>query len=261
MEAVTEAAQASSATLLRRDRTLVLGACGLVSLLAWAHLVMTHGLPGIETAHLHHPAVHAIDATTLGLAFVFWWIMMVAMMLPPVLPWILLHARSARGRSDPHPYRDTILFTAGYFIVWAGYSVVAAGLQLVLQQRLLLEGSDLRLGVTGAGALLVGAGVFQLSPLKQACLKHCRSPIGFFLSEWRPGAWGSLRMGLRHGSFCVTCCWALMALSFALGVMNLIWMALLTIVLCIEKIAPGGQTFSRVAGLGFLAWGLWLIVV
>ena len=108
--------------------------------------------------------------------------------------------------------------------------------------------------------MLLLAGLFQVSPLKAACLRHCRSPLGFFLTRWREGPVGAYRMGLQHGAYCVGCCWALMMLSFALGVMNLLWMTALTLFLCLEKIAPGGATSSRLSGLVFMAWGLWMMI-
>ena len=189
-----------------------------------------------------------------------WMAMMVAMMLPPVLPWVLLFASTNRSR-DPEagPYFPTALFLGGYFAAWAPYCLAAALAQGLLQQAAWLSTVDLRVGPQAGGALLVAAGLFQVTPLKAACLKHCRTPLGFFLERWRDGPAGAFGMGLRHGLYCLGCCWALMGLSFALGVMNLLWMAVLTGILCVEKIAPGGQALSRAFGVLLTVWGIWLL--
>ncbi len=135
----------------------------------------------------------------------------------------------------------------------------------MVQQQLvglaLLDPVDLTVGPRVGGALLIVAGLFQWSPLKTACLRHCRNPLSFFLSRWRDGPAGAFRMGFRHGAYCVACCWALMALAFALGVMNLLWMAALTLLLCLEKIAPAGRGTGRAFGLAFVVWGVGLLLV
>jgi predicted metal-binding membrane protein len=247
--------QAAVRSRYRRDRRLLLGAAGALIVGSWFYLIEAHTGVGAPAHHAGTPGV-----PELLLAICMWSIMMVAMMLPVVLPWILLYAGAARDRDAAgEPLGATSAFVAGYLSAWVGFSVVAALLQVGLQRALALHGPDMRIGAIAGGALLLGAGVFQLTPLKQACLKHCRTPIGFFLSEWRPGAAGAYRMGAHHGGYCVACCWALMFLSFALGVMNLAWMAILTLILCIEKLAPGGQLWSRLFGTGFVLWGGWLL--
>ena len=194
------------------------------------------------------------------LAFLMWLAMMIAMMLPSVLPWISTFAAVSRdfGRTG-RAYTGASLFGAGYLSVWAAFSLAGAWLQLTLQQRALLHPEALELAPTLGGALLMLAGVFQLTPLKAACLRHCRSPFGFFLSRWQNGPVGAFEMGRRHGLYCVGCCWALMLLGFALGVMNLIWMAVATLIICGEKMLPGGEAASRIFGGAFLVWGLWLL--
>jgi predicted metal-binding membrane protein len=120
---------------------------------------------------------------------------------------------------------------------------------------------DLKVSAAVGGGLLVAAGLFQMTPLKAACLAHCRNPLSFFLARWQDGPVGAFQMGFRHGVYCLGCCWALMALSFALGVMNLLWMAALTLIICVEKIAFGGERMSRGLGFVLMAWGIWVLVV
>jgi predicted metal-binding membrane protein len=237
------------AALVSRNRWIVSLSMAGVAGLSWFVLIAGHTL--------WHPGGGLAAPSALATAFAMWMTMMVAMMLPPVMPWILLYssASAARGSS----LGPTALFVGGYLAVWAAFSGVAAAVQLVLQRGGWVTGHDPKSGPIVGGALLIGAGVFQLTPLKSACLAHCRSPLSFFLERWQDGPAGALRMGVRHGLFCLACCWALMSLSFALGVMNLLWMAVLTLMLCVEKIAPGGQAFSRLFGGALAVWGVWLI--
>jgi len=247
----------SAERLARRDRIVVAGSTlGLVTV-SWLFLV------GSDASHGHalHPGASPSGSLfAFGVAFLMWQVMMAAMMLPAAMPWMMLLASTTRrhdgGRSPLLPHSA---FVTGYLLVWGVFSAVAAAGQVALQRQTLLAGADLRAGPLLGGALLVIAGVFQLTPLKAACLRHCRTPLGFLLSYWRPGARGALELGLRHGGYCLVCCWALMILSFALGVMNLLWMAALTLVLCVEKIAPGGQIWSRIFGVVLILWGLSLL--
>jgi predicted metal-binding membrane protein len=153
----------------------------------------------------------------------------------------------------------TSLFVGGYLLVWIGYSAGAALLQGGFQAAALLTPMGASASPYLAGGLLVGAGLYQWTPLKDACLTGCRTPMGFLMAEWRPGRRGALVMGWRHGWNCAGCCWATMALMFVLGVMNLLWMAALTALCLIEKIAPAGDRIGRIAGIGFIGWGAWLI--
>ncbi len=229
------------------DRAVLLGSAALLVILAWAALLRGHA------GHVHPGA----PLEGFALATAMWIVMMVGMMLPAVLPWILLFAAANRGRSAGRPpYAAVALFTGGYFAIWSGYALAAAAGQIFLQGQGALHGSDLRVGPLLGGVLLVVAGAFQWTSLKAACLEHCRTPLSFFLARWRDGPVGAFRMGFAHGLYCLGCCWALMALSFALGVMNLVWMAVLTLVVCAEKIAPQGRALSRVCGLLLAIWGL-----
>jgi len=246
-------------SLLVRDRTVVLSAIGVLAALSW--LSMLRHAAGMNAATVLRPHAHVHDAAAsgLGVVFLMWMAMMVAMMLPPVTPWIVFHARLARERGGVgSPFPSTLAFVAGYFTVWGAFSLAAAIAHVALRNASVLAPRELVIAPAAGGVLLVLAGAFQLSPLKSACLAHCRSPLSFFVAEWRDGPTGACGMGLRHGAYCVACCWALMVLSFALGVMNLWWMGLLTLFLCLEKIAPHGARISRLSGILLIAWGAWL---
>lgn len=195
---------------------------------------------------------------SLAITFAVWCLMMAAMMLPATLPWVLAFSRMTGG-TGPERARRTGLFLAGYALVWGAYAGGTSVLQVGLHRGGVLIGGG-TLPVALGGAVLVAAGLFQLSAFKQACLSQCRSPLSFFLSRWRDGPIGALRMGTAHGSHCVGCCWAIMAAGFALGVMNLAWMAVLTAVMWAEKLVPGGPRIGRIAGWVGIVAGAWMMV-
>lgn len=183
-----------------------------------------------------------------------WSAMMVAMMLPSAAPAILLYARVHRhavGASAP----PTMAFLAGYLACWIGFAMLAAALQLAFASPMSMA-LESRLV---SAALLSAAGLYQLSPFKDACLSRCRSPAEFITRHYRPGASGAARLGLLHGAYCVGCCWLLMALLFIGGAMNLLWIAGLTLLVAAEKLLPFGQWIARIAGVVLIAWGVALI--
>jgi predicted metal-binding membrane protein len=175
--------------------------------------------------------------------------MMVAMMLPSASPFVLCFAAVHRRRkSESLPYVPTGVFLGGYLAIWTAFSALAATAQLALHRMALLSSAMTATSSVFAGSLLVAAGVYQWTPLKNSCIRHCRSPLGFLLSDWHDGRWGAMRMGAEHGIFCLGCCWVLMLLPFAAGVMSLLWMAALTAFILIEKMIPGGDRVGRIAG-------------
>jgi predicted metal-binding membrane protein len=183
------------------------------------------------------------------------------MMVPAASPTILLFAEINRRRrcKQQGTFVATGQFLLGYLVVWTSFSVLATLAQWGLQTAALVSPMMASTSnVLGAGLLLMG-GLFQFSRLKYACLAHCRSPIGFFATEWREGSWGAFKMGLKHGGYCLVCCWAMMFLLFAFGVMNLLWVAGLSLLVLLEKIAPFQRLVSRVAGLVFIGWAAWLV--
>ena len=225
----------------------------IVTLAGTSWLVLAAG------GSLHGPHAHPSGMEGLLLSVFMWFVMMVAMMLPAVLPWLTTFGEMAPdaypGKS---PYVVVAQFAGGYFVVWLVYSVVAAGLQGGLQRAAMLR-MDLSVGATIGGLILIVAGVFQLTPSKDACLEHCRSPLSFFLTRWDGGPSGPLKMGVRHGLYCAACCWALMALAFVLGVMNLLWMAVLTVIIVTEQWAPRRLRLGQAYGIAFFVWGAILI--
>jgi predicted metal-binding membrane protein len=195
------------------------------------------------------------------LTFLMWAVMMVGMMLPGATPMILLFATVNRKRREAGaPYVSTGLFTSGYATSWAGFSLGATLVQWALHSLGLL--SPMMASSTAAlgGGALVAAGVYQWTPLKNACLTHCQTPLTFITGHWREGGLGAYRMGVEHGVFCVGCCWVLMAILFVGGVMNLFWVAGLAILVLIEKIAPPGPWPPRLVGSALIAWGGWVWV-
>jgi predicted metal-binding membrane protein len=247
-------------TLRRRDRVLVGAGLAGLTLLAWAYLVqMARHHAGMEMAPAM-PMPQPWGAPDLLLAFLMWAIMMVAMMVPSASPMILLFAsvnrKRAAGGSAAVP---TAVFLAGYLAVWTGFSLAATLGQWGLQAAALLSPATMTATPVVGGLLLLAAGAYQFTPLKNACLIQCQSPLSFVLTQWRDGARGAFVMGLRHGAFCLGCCWALMALLLVAGVMNLIWVAAIAGFVLLEKLAPAGRIISVLAGVVLLGWGAWVL--
>jgi predicted metal-binding membrane protein len=246
--------------LARRDRLLVAAGLAAIAGLSWLYILnLASGMPG-GMQSMAMPALEPWSTADFTLMFVMWAVMMVAMMIPSAAPMILLHAAIIAKRPAPdHTPGATAAFTTGYLVVWTGFSAAATLLQWALEQAALLSPMMVSSSPYLGGALLIGAGVYQITPLKNACLQHCRSPVQFLTAHWRKGTGGAFRMGLAHGLYCVGCCWVLMALLFVGGVMNMLWIAAIAIFVLLEKIAPNGRLVSRTAaGLLALA-GLWLI--
>jgi predicted metal-binding membrane protein len=257
--------------ILRRERAVV--ACGLVLVvtLAWAQLVLGAGL-GMSafdmTAMSLFPHMHAGSGgsmnTSLPVIVLMWWVMMVAMMMPGAAPLMLLYGAVLRRHtpSVASATGPTAALLAGYLLVWLAFSVTAALLQKALEPTGLI--SEMMLWSRSAflsAIVLASAGIYQFLPLKHACLAQCRSPVRFLTAHWRPGFVGSLSLGLRHGAFCVGCCWMLMALLFVGGVMNLVWIAALSLLVLAEKLLPAGTVVAKVSGGLMLVWAAATLLV
>jgi predicted metal-binding membrane protein len=253
--------------LLRRDRHLVVAGLVLVAALSWLYMFrlafqMSDMAMSTTGAEMAMPQMQSWGLVDFVLMFVMWAVMMVAMMVPSAAPMVLLYARLNRKRREREaPYAPTALFLGGYLLAWTGFSAVATFAQWVLHNAALLTPMGMTTSAILGGALLVSAGLFQLTPLKKACLVHCRSPLHFFMQEWREGSWGALSMGVRHGVYCVGCCWVLMALLFVAGVMNLLWVAAITIFVLVERVMPNGDLVGRVAGVVLIGAGLTVVAV
>jgi len=184
---------------------------------------------------------------------------MVAMMVPSAVPAIALFT-TLTGRRHPlqDPTGTTVIYVSGYIAAWVGYSVFAALAQWALTRAMLISPMAGSSSATVSALILLSAGAFQFTSLKNSCLTQCRSPLAFFMAEWRDGNRGAFVLGLRQGTYCVTCCWTLMALMFVVGVMNLAAMALLTVFLLAEKLAPPAWHISRISGAVLIASGAWI---
>ena len=249
--------------LLRHDRHIVIAALVLVTSLAWAYTLagvgISAGMPGmafdgpaIGGDAMRHMAWSLTHAT---LMLVMWWIMMIAMMTPSAAPMVLLFAAIKRKR-QPESRLPAGIFLGGYLAMWAAFSVAATLIQWGLEAGGLLTPIMASASPAFGGSILLAAGLYQLSTLKAACLTHCQHPVRFLTQHWRPGATGAFNMGIVHGAYCLGCCWFLMALLFFGGVMNVYWIAGISIYVALEKLLLHGLWLGRAVGIALLAGGV-----
>jgi predicted metal-binding membrane protein len=267
--------------VVRRDRLIVVTVLTAVIALSWGYLLTGAGM-GMSAFEMTRMSQLGMAWRTseecmadmammtpvvwrLGYAvlmFFMWWAMMVAMMLPSAAPMILLFATvNRKQRETGHPHVATSIFAVGYLAAWAGFSLVAVILQWGFAQTGILSPMLVGTNVIFGGVLLLAAGTYQLTPIKHACLRHCRSPLAFVSTHWRRGARGALRMGLVHGAFCVGCCWFLMGLLFFGGVMNLYWIAGLALFVLLEKTVPAGHWIGYATGVALVVWGAGMLAL
>ncbi|MCL6729503.1 DUF2182 domain-containing protein [Sphingomonas hankyongi] len=229
--------------ILRHERAIVAIGIALLVALSWWFLLSGAGMD-------HGMAMPGMAPPSLSALVLMWWLMMVAMMLPSAAPAVLLYGRVRQMRGGDADVAKSWVFLAGYVAVWLLFSFIAASAQhLMAGPSMTFENPAI------VSAILILAGLYQLSPLKGACLRECRTPAQFLSRHWRPGTIGALRLGVLHGAYCVGCCWLLMALLFVGGVMNFAWIAGLTVIVGIEKLVPGGDLIGRLAGVALIAWG------
>jgi predicted metal-binding membrane protein len=250
-----------TAVLSRRDRVIISSCLVLLTALAWTYLVhLEHQMSAAMThdrtmADMGMTMDMPWNAADVFFTFAMWAVMMVGMMTASAAPVMLLFAGMHRGRGAQRAPRAVIAFSAGYLCVWTAFSAGAALAQWALHQAAMLSPAMTSSSARLSGAILIAAGVYQLTPFKGTCLTHCRSPLGFLMSHWREGPAGALRMGIDHGTYCLGCCWALMCVLFVVGVMNLVWVAAMTLFVLVEKIGPAGALVARVAGVAMIACG------
>jgi len=240
---------------MRNERACLLTGIVAVSALAWIYLIrmpMSAADFGPLATQIAAPLPSPL--VDFFICFLMWAVMMVAMMLPSATPMVLTYARLAGGRDGANAMW-TWMFAAGYLTVWTVFSVAATAAQLTLARAAVLTNALTVAPVLGA-MILGAAGIYQFTPWKSACLRHCQSPVAFFMTRWRDGAAGAFRMGLQHGASCVGCCWMLMALLFVAGVMNLVWVASITIFVLLEKLIPYPRAVSLTAGCTLIAAGV-----
>lgn len=245
-----------------RDRLVVIVTLGLLTLWAWAWLfTMPQMEPMPVGADMLMPRFHEWSLWQALSMFLMWAIMMVGMMIPSAAPMVLLYARVARrGQSFWRSQAQTWLFVSGYVIVWTAFSAAATAVQWALERFALLTPMMTTATPLLGGALLIAAGLYQFTSAKRACLEHCRGPLAFVLQHWRAGPAGALAMGLHHGTYCLGCCWALMALLFVVGVMNLLWVAIIAAFVLVEKVVPRGQIVARGAGSVLILTGAYIAI-
>jgi predicted metal-binding membrane protein len=264
---------ASLEILFRRDRRIVVAALLVLSALAWGYLIrLAQGMsmsgtsmadmPGMDMSAAMTPMLRAWTASDFAFIFLMWSIMMVGMMTPSATPMILIYARVARqAAQEGRPFAATGWFVSGYLLSWAAFSFLAAIAQGALERVAWLTPMMAAASNKVGGAVLIVAGVYQFTPLKNNCLSQCQSPFAFIQANggFRRGTGASIRLGMRHGFYCIGCCWALMAQLFVGGVMNILWIAAIAIFVLIEKAIPAGGAIARVAGAGLALAGIWLI--
>jgi predicted metal-binding membrane protein len=248
-------------SLLRRDSIPTVALLVIVAAVSWIWIVsMARDMYGPMTGSSAWMMTSHWDARHLLLLWAMWTVMMTGMMLPSASPLILLYGAAARRSAQRTATRQTYALAAGYLLAWTAFSLGATALQRVLASLVLVSPMMEAVSPRVSAILLVAAGLYQWTPLKRACLRQCQSPIGFLMGRWRKGSGGALRMGLEHGTVCVGCCWALMLLLFAGGVMN-VWVIVgLTAFVAFEKLAPIGRYGAWVTGALMVAGGVWLLV-
>jgi predicted metal-binding membrane protein len=252
--------------VVRREQLLISVCVALVTTLAWAYLFRLDHLmsAGLRDESMMAAMGMSVERAWTGLdalfTFAMWSVMMVGMMAPTALPMLLVFAPAQATRGQKSLSLPTLAFGLGYVGVWTGFSAGATLAQYELHRAALLSPAMASSSTRLTGAILLAAGAYQLTHWKAKCLMHCRSPLGFFMTNWRDGVWGAFQMGFRHGAYCLGCCWALMCLLFVVGIMNLLWIGILTGFVLIEKIGPAGAITSRIAGAAMVILGIAVIL-
>ena len=237
------------------------GSIGAMVALAWAYLFYTaRPMPGMDMSAMQMPGFYGWGFSTALLLFLMWAVMMIAMMVPSAVPMVQAFlAVKERRKNSSRQFVPAGVFLLGYIVVWTAFSAAATLAQWGLHKAALLSPMMVATSPLVSGGLLLAAGVFQWTPLKHACLRGCRSPLSFLMGEWREGTAGAFRMGLRHGAYCVGCCWALMALLFVVGVMNLVWIAVIAVFVMAEKVLPRGELLGHIGGVALVGTGIAVI--
>ena len=248
-----------------RHRVLIAICVVLVTAIAWVYLASLHremassAATAAEMAEMGMRMDAPWGTADVFFTFTMWAVMMVGMMSPSAAPVFLLFAATHARRAERSSPTTVLMFGLGYLAVWIGFSAFATLAQWALHNAALLSPMMSVTSAPLAGVLLIVAGAYQLTPSKRACLTHCQSPLGFLMSHWREGTVGAFQMGLRHGLYCVGCCWALMVVLFAVGVMNLVWVAVLTVFILVEKLGGAGAHVARWGGVLLIGFGLLLV--
>jgi predicted metal-binding membrane protein len=249
----------SAPSLPLRDRLTILAILGVISLLCWVYLIQMSSGMGVMMMSGSMMEIPLWTSSYFSAMLLMWVIMMIGMMIPSAIPMVLIFAAVARRAEGQGTHVPTYAFVLGYVITWSLFSLAATLAQWYLDEAALLSPMMVANSPVFGASLLLVAGLYQLTPMKNACLKHCRSPAHFIAEKWKPGRLGALQMGLEHGAFCLGCCWILMGLLFFGGVMSLLWIAGITLFVLLEKIIPHGIAGGRLAGVGMTLFGLVLL--
>jgi predicted metal-binding membrane protein len=262
-------------SVLRRDRIIVATALVALAALAWAYilwLAADMSMGGMDMTGFRMipagmgmmmPAQSPWRPMEFAFVLAMWTVMMVGMMAPSAAPMILIYARVGRqAQAEGRPLAATGWFVAGYFLAWTGFSLAATLIQWALDRAALLDAAMASASDRLGGIVLIAAGAYQWTTLKDACLAQCQTPLGFLMRHggFRGDVRGCLLLGLRHGAYCVGCCWVLMGLLFVGGVMNVLWIALLALLVLLEKLLPVGRLIARLAGLALIGAGALLLL-
>lgn len=256
--------------IVKRDRLIVIVGLVAVVALSWFYILSGAGMNMTifemmsinddAPALLMQPAVWT--SSYAFFMFFMWWVMMIAMMIPSASPMILLFAAiNRKHRTEGNPFVSTGVFAFAYIIAWGGFSLLATALQWGLEQVGLMSALMVATNGLFSGLVIIAAGVYQLSPQKHAFLSQCSTPIQFIAHHWEKGTTGALRMGFKHGLYCLGCCWTVMALLFVGGVMNLFWIVGLAIYVLLEKTIPEGHRLGSIGGIGLIGWGIWMFAI
>ena len=249
-------------TLLKKDKIIIISGIVIITVLSWFYLFyLAFDMQSMNMAdEMAMPRISKWNPVEFLLMYIMWFVMMIGMMIPSASPMILVFAAVNRKRKEKdRPYVPTFVFMLGYLAIWALFSLFATGAQFYLVEYGLLGHSMKSTSSIFGGIILLAAGIFQWTPLKNVCLDHCRSPLDFIMNKWREGYKGAFLMGIKHGTFCLGCCWVLMLILFVTGVMNLFWVAVIAIFVLIEKVSKNGLLIGRISGLLLILYGLILI--
>src|SRR5262245_14791765 len=267
--------QTSLTALLRRDRAIVAASLLVLTMVAWAYVLWladAMSMGGMQMDDMRTianpfdiamiPSLQPWSASEFGFLFIMWVVMMIGMMTPSAAPMILIYARVGRqAEVQGKPLAATGYFAAGYLTAWTVFSLFATTTHWALERASLLTPMMDSASNSLGGLILIATGLYQWTPMKDACLKHCQAPLLFIQRHggFRRNPLGSLSIGFRHGLYCIGCCWALMALLFVAGIMNVVWIAGIAFLVLAEKVIPSGHLLSRMAGVALTAAGIWLV--
>lgn len=257
--------QINSSGLSTKDKKIVYTGLFIVSATGWLYMFyMAWAMENMHLVDMWMPPLGNTRAWTgfdFFMLFLMWFTMMIAMMTPTVVPMVMMFTTVNKSKKrKQQPYAPTSLFLLGYLLAWGLFSVAVSLIQWPLHESGLLNPMMDSRSFLLSGSILILAGLYQFTPLKDVCLNQCRTPLGFIMTAWKDGYLGALKMGFHHGFFCVGCCWALMLILFAVGVMNMLWVIVITVFVLLEKVSPISPRATRaITGLGLIIWGgYWL---